>query len=193
MKSLADLLADWRDAVKEAEKYNARTPNVIGNEVVKAVMRNFDSESYDTGTTKIRWPKRSEETDKAYDKRRGVKGSVFSSGNKLLQQTWNLRDGVKYRVNGQTIFVGVNIGKVPYAQIHNEGGKIEIKARSQVNPFQREGSAYSKTVKIAAHTIMMPQRQFMPMPGEKENPAIIKAVLRKLNFDMGRIMIKFKK
>lgn len=164
MKDLNDALKDWREAVAAMEKLNSKLPTIAGVEALAVIEKNFNSESYDTGSGKIKWEERSSKTNAAYDKRYGVKGSVFSSSNKLLRQTGNLFDSIRKRITGAVAFIFFDTKKVPYGQVHNEGD--------------------------AAKNI--PQRQFMPMPNEPENPAIMKALYKKYLFERDKIMRKFK-
>lgn len=164
MKDLNDALKDFREAWIAMEKLNSKLPTVAGVEALRVIEKNFDNESYDTGNGKVKWEARSEKTNAAYDKRYGVRGSVFNSANKLLRQTGNLFDSIRKRVAGMVVFIFFDTKKVPYGQVHNEGD-------SEKN---------------------IPQRQFMPMPNEPENPAIMKALFRKYSFERERIMRKFK-
>lgn len=200
MKTLDNLLADFRRAREQMDRLDAKLPNIIGVEALKVIDKNFASESYDTGFGKTKWAPRSPATNKSYDKRSGVAGSVFNSSNKLLEQTGNLHDGIKKKVLGRTVWIGVNLTKVPYAKIHNEGGRIRIGITRRVLYFKKGGGFakkgehdYKKKKAVAAHSITMPQRQYMPKPGEKSNPAIMKASYRKLQFERDRIMRPFKK
>lgn len=205
MKDLRDALNDIREARQMMEKLNDRLPDIIGVEALAVIDKNFDNESYDTGNGKIRWKERTPATNRAYDNRSGgLKGSVFNSGSKLLDQTGNLRSGIRKKREGRNVFIGVNLLKVPYAQIHNEGGSISIKARRQTLRFSQAGrfkagrinrskGEYWRRRTIGAHVIKMPKRQYMPMPGERPNGAILKRAKRKIDFEHARIMKKFRK
>lgn len=163
MKDLKDALSDWRKAVEQIEKLNSRMPTIMGNEALKVIDKNFENESYDTGSGKEKWEQRSAKTNAQYDSRKGgLKGSVFNSANKILQQTGNLRDAVRKKVYNASVFIGVDLKRIPYAQAHNEGNEY------------------------------LPQRQYMPIEGEPENPAIMIAVLKKIKFEHEKIMRIFK-
>lgn len=173
MKTLVDALQDIRAARIQMERLNDRLPDIIGAEALRVIDDNFEKEGYNSGSGIERWPARSSETNKAYDKRRGgLKGSVFNSKNKLLQQTGNLRASIRKLKQGRNVFVGVNLLKVPYAKIHNEGG---------------QGLMYDKI------SFKMPKRQYMPMPHERPNPVILLRAKRKIEFEHARIMSKFRK
>lgn len=205
MKDLRDALNDIREARQMMEKLNDRLPDIIGVEALAVIDLNFEHESYDTGNGKQRWKERAPATNRAYDNRSGgLKGSVFNSGNKILEQTGNLRAGVRKKREGRNVFIGVNLLKIPYAKIHNEGGSISIKARRQTFRFtgggrfkggkiNRSNGEYWRRRNIAAHVIKMPKRQYMPRPGERPNGAILLRAKRKIDFEHARIMKKFRK
>lgn len=199
MKSLADALSDFRQAREKMQRLEDQTPNIIGVEALKVIDQNFENESYDSGTGKTRWEARASSTNKGYDSRSGVQGSVFSSSNPILQQTGNLRDSIKKKVQGRTVFIGVNLDKVPYAKIHNEGGQITIAARTQAIYFKagrfskRMKGTRKRRVHMPGHSITMPKRQYMPMPNERPNVKILKAAHKKLIFERDKIMKAFKK
>lgn len=164
MKDLNDALKDWRKVREDMEKFATRTPNIIASEALKVIDENFEKEGYDNGNGFVPWEPRAEVTNKAYDKRYGVKGSVFNSGNKILQQTGNLRDGIRKKVTNYLIWIGFSTQKIPYGQAHNEG--------------------------VPGKT---PQRQFMPIPGEGPSPKILTRAFAKVKAERDRIMKIFKR
>lgn len=162
MKSLTNLLSDWRAARARMEKLAADTPRIIGVESVRIVKQNFQLQEYDSGIGGTQWPARAAKTNKAYDRRGQYKGSVYNSSSKLLLQTRNLFRNVRFTVIGKNVQVGVNLSLVPYAKIQNEGG----------------------------HGI--PARKFIPANGEPPNRKILKAVVKKIVFERDRAMKDFK-
>lgn len=196
MQSISDLLSDFRKARQEYEKHLSNAPRIIGSEALKVIDKNFDNESYDTGRGREKWKPRADATNKAYDRRGNYKGSVYNSKSKILQQTLNLRDGVKKKESKNSVFIGINLLKVPYAQIHNEGGVIQIPNHTRnvsKGKFARGTPSKASHRTISAHTIRMPKRQYMPKPGDPPNPAIMKASFNKLQNERNRILKKFAK
>jgi phage gpG-like protein len=188
MKDLKDAFNDIRRAREEMERLNNRLPNIIGRESLAVIDQNFVNESYDDGVSKEPWKPREAATNKEYDRGRAMmkngklskyrvganknyKASVFSSENKILEQTGTLRNSIRFKVSGKTVFIGVNLLRVPYARIHNEGLR---------------GMMYGKV------PFRMPRRQFMPWPSEGPNPKMLKRAARKLKFEQDRIMKIFK-
>lgn len=147
-------------------------PRMVGREAVTVVRENFLLQGYDDGRSFTMWPSRDENTNKRYDKRYGVKGSVFSSSNAVLHQTGNLENSIDYKVVDQkTVFIGSNLAVIPYAKIHNEGGR---------------GTAYG-------HPFVMKQRKYMPLPGDRPNQKILNAVHEKLKYETAAAMKTFAK
>lgn len=202
MKDLRDAIQDIRQARENMEKLNDRLPDMIAIEALNVIDENFERESYNSGNGITRWPARSPKTNKAYDRRSGgLKGSVFNSGNKILQQTGNLRAAVRKTRKGNKVFIGVNLLKITYAQIHNEGGTIQVKERRVTVRIGAGGrfvgrnssARYVRNRTAAAHTIKMPRRQYMPLKGQGPNPLMLQRAKRKIDFEQDRVMSKFKR
>jgi glutamate dehydrogenase/leucine dehydrogenase len=85
----------------------------IGVEGVKFVQGNFDKGGFDTGAGVEVWASRKRETSR-------------SAGKNVLSDRRHLRNGIRYDVQGDTVQVGVDGKKLPYAKLHNEGGTVEI-------------------------------------------------------------------
>lgn len=164
MKPLNQLLSDWKVARQRMEQLNNDIPRIMGNESVKVVKDNFKLQGYDTGTGLKSWPERSAKTNKAYDHRHGVKGSVYQSSNPLLQQTRNLYNLIKYLIkNKSTVFIGADTNLAPYAERMNEGG----------------GG--------------IPARQYIPKPGAAPNAKILKRIKKKVSSEIDKSLVEFKK
>jgi phage gpG-like protein len=171
MNGMIQLLGDWRRASEEIIALVDKLPRVIGNIAVKEVKNNFTIQGYDSGAGVQQWEPRKDSTNKRYTKRYGVKGSVFQADNKILLQTRNLYNAIRYKATKNSVTIGVNLDLVPYAKIHNEGG---------------QGNAFGKA------SFTMPKRQFMPMPSDTmANPKIMAAAGKKIIFERDRILKKF--
>ena len=165
MRSLNQLLSDWRQSEAAMKKLQDNTPRIVGNESVKAIKENFKLSGYDTGSGVTGWKERKESTNKSYDSRHGVKGSVFNSENPLLIQTHNLYNSIRYQAGPTVVNIGVDLGLIPYAKAINEGD--------------------DKTG--------MPARKYIPANNEPPNPKILKRILKKITFERDRAMGLFKK
>lgn len=138
MKSLLDLTRDFHNARKMYEKLNADTPRIIGIIGVKVINENFNLQGFAANEGAVqKWKPRSKVTNKIYDSRHGVKGSVYSSQNPILWQTGDLKDGVHYIASGKRVRIGVNLNIVPYAKLMNEGGLVKFGSRTVRIPQRR--------------------------------------------------------
>lgn len=162
MKSLSQLLSDWRQSRQAMEKLTNDLPRIIGTSAVRVVKENFKLQGYDSGTGVNGWEARNPKTDKAYDKRHGVKGSVYQSSNPLLMQTRNLYNSIKYSIINKTVIIGVDLTLVPYAKRMNEGGNG------------------------------IPPRKYIPGTGESPNPKILKAIYKKVDSERDKALNTFK-
>jgi hypothetical protein len=120
MKSLSQLQSDFATARRQMEDLNTKIPRIMGTSAVKVVKENFKLQGYDSGAGIRKWDKRDPETDKAYDRRGKLKGSVYSSSNPLLLQTRNLYNSIKYLVTGKSVRIGVDLNLIPYAEAMNK-------------------------------------------------------------------------
>lgn len=188
-------LDDLRKVKADLEKLQKDAPRMAGVEAVKWIHGNFAKQGYKGR----RWKKRKDSTNKRYDSRSGVKGSVFNSANPVLDQTGNLKDSIRAKTEGNKTYIGFNTDKVPYGVIHNEGGTIEIGSKTRSvyfmgNRFAQRGKHNrAENLIYKAHIIRMPQRQFMPKPNDPIDPSLMKAVTSKINFERNKIMSIFKK
>lgn len=181
---MSALLADWRRSKQRMDMIARDLPRMVGVETKKIIRENFLLQGYDDGVSFQMWKAREPATNKRYDHRYGVRGSVFQSSNPVLHQTGDLENAVDYKVerffisgSGGTqlhvvIFMGVNLDLIPYAQIHNEGG---------------HGMAWGKV------PFTMPKRKYMPAPGERPNAKMLKAYEAKLKYEIRQAMQTFSK
>lgn len=172
MKTISELLADWRSSSNQMKKVTDSLPRIIGNVAVREVKRNFTIQGYDSGTGVDAWQPRKAVTNAAYDKRSGVKGSVYNSSSPILMQTRNLYNAVKYIVTGKVVTIGVDLTLVPYGEKMNEGG-----------PGKWGKNATTNT----------PARKYMPTPSEPPNAKILLGVRKKLQFEIDNALNPFKK
>lgn len=197
MASLKQLLRDLANVNKGLKDLEEKAPRIAGVEAVKWIHKNFEQQAYKGK----KWKPRSPKTNKSYDKRSGVKGSVFNSANPILRQTGNLFDSIRYRVVNRFTFVGFNTNRIPYGEIHNEGGRIMIGQKSRKLYFykgrfaakQKGKRRTSKTVNVKQTEIRMPKRQFMPKPNEPADPDLLKAVGDKIDFERNKVFNIFKR
>lgn len=170
-KSIAQLIADMKAARAAMKKLADDTPRIIGNTAVRVIKDNFRLQGYDSGSGVSSWKQRSQETNNRYNKRYGVKASVYQSSNPLLTQTKDLYNSIQYKVQGKLVFVGVDLGQIPYAKKMNDGGP-------------------GKWGKNDTHT---PARKYMPANGEPPNVKMLKQITKKVQSERDRALIEFKR
>lgn len=139
-----------------AVKLNSRKQIIakkVGADALSYFLKSFSSESWDG----VAWQKRKKNKDA--DRNLLVKsGQLRRSVNNSLKKVTFER--IEFRV------------PQPYAEVHNYGGSINKSERQAVIHFKRKRSGgirfskpskskFAQKVKIGAHSIMMPKRQFM--------------------------------
>lgn len=140
----------FHDFQQRLEALNQRLPDIIGTEVVNSTVDNFRSESY----FGEKWPKRKDK----------------KNTRKLLVKTGTLQRSPRViRSQPGLVVVGSD---VPYAEIHNEGGKINRAARSETFVRARyrtgkrkgafkPGTTTGQGFTFKNYSISMPRRQFL--------------------------------
>ncbi len=127
-----------------------KLPALIGNTAANFYKDSWNREGFIDHSIE-RWPKRRRTNGKP---------------RRTLVKTGRLRRSVRYRTNGNRITISTD---VPYAQIHNEGGKVQ--AVQTVKAHQRRNKKGKPNIKVASHTrrvnYTMPKRQFMDIPGQR--------------------------
>jgi phage gpG-like protein len=146
---------DFQKMQGDFQRIIGSLPAVVGNAMVNFYKDSWNREGF-LDQRRTPWPPR--------------KGRQMKR-RRLLVQTGRLRRSLRYSTQGTLITISTD---VPYAQVHNEGGKVQ--GTQNVKQHTRKTKRGATTVK--AHTravnFTMPQRQFMDIPGRR-----ISAVLEK--------------
>lgn len=148
-------------------------PVVIGTEAVNYFKSNFENEAWEGE----KWAPRS------------TKRPGGTNGQKVLSKSGELAESIDYRHEGGTVVI---YSDKPYAQIHNEGGTIQL-TEQQRKYFWAQHYLYAEAGNddlaeqykwlALAKEIKMPQRQYM---GESE--ALILNISDKIVRDLTRIL-----
>lgn len=171
MKSIGNLLTEWRSSNIQMKRITDSLPRIIGNIGVRTVKENFKLQGYDSGFGVKAWEPRKDSTNKSYDRRSGVKGSVYNSQSPILEQTRNLYNSIKYEIASKSVTIGVELSLVPYGEKMNEGGPG----------------------KWGKNPTFTPARKYMPTPGEEPNPKMIRRIERKVLSEVQDAFSQFKK
>lgn len=143
----------------------------IGNAVVNNALENFEKQAYSNNP----WPKRKGKQD---------------SSRALLVKSGTLRRSIRVISSSPTsVIVGSD---VPYARVHNDGGTINQKARSETfvrnryargkkKGFFKKGTTPGQGFSFKASSYNMPQRRFLGVNVQlyKEIRTIIKTEFEK--------------
>lgn len=141
---------------------------------------------------------------------RRFKKRVFDNsrqrGKGILNDTGNLVDSIKIISRSQnSVNVGIRASEIPYAELHQQGGKIPItdkmrkffwaqyyqhsssagrsRGKRSVSTNQEAGFWKAMALKRANSTITIPKRQFMDATSDLE-----KAILRVIKTEMNQII-----
>ena len=155
---------NFNDIVRQYQKFKRKLPRIIGNEAVNFAKENFRKQGFDDGSVK-KWKARKPNAQR-------------NQGRAILTDTGRLRRSIRItKVAGNRIYIGSN---VPYAQIHNEGGKIVKRVR--VRRHSRRTRAQGR-ITVGAHRRRMntkiPKREFIG-PSKTLNRRIKKTIQKQL-------------
>lgn len=157
MKSLEDLINDLKQTADKFEQFQKQLPRLVGTTAVNHSRDNFKKQGYEGN----KWKRRKE-------------GSPRNTGRAILVDTGTLKDSIRYWIVSEAaVLVGVDQSKVPYAQIHNEGGTIKI--TSKMRKFfwvmhNKTGEQFWKGLALTKKThITIPKRQYLGVTKELDN------------------------
>lgn len=157
--SLSD---DFNKSSKEMHAFLTNDlPQFVEMELQDQVDRSFEEEQFQNGKSS-KWDKRKNDKDDTFKRSGKLRPRDDRRGILIGKGTGTLHKEVLAEKNGMDVSVGTDI---VYAQIHNEG---------------LEGKAFGK------YPFKMPQRQFMPIPGE-ENPMVEKKVDKHIDEKLDKI------
>lgn len=137
----------FEEAILDAKAFMKAAPEIIGTEAVRVIDDHFRQEAL---IGEQAWPPR-------------LPGTPRNS-RKLLSDTNTLQDSVTYQVRGNTVLVGVDLARVPYAQIQNEGGTLQVtvKMRSYFwSQYLQTGNEFWRRLALTKGTITIPARPFL--------------------------------
>ncbi|HRO76509.1 MAG TPA: phage virion morphogenesis protein [Crocinitomicaceae bacterium] len=140
---------DFLKKLNHAQKVMKRMPKMVAKEAVRFSKERFQQQNW-IGDTTEQWKKRkpSWSTESAKRSRRNI-----------LTDTGRLRRSIRtVSESSDKVTIGTD---VPYAQIHNSGGRFTAKQNVKAHTRKRNGKEY--TVKAHKRTIHvnMPKRQFI--------------------------------
>lgn len=166
-----DVLKLREDLLRKAtqvRRLNAKIPGYVAGAAEKMKDANFSAEGFvQNSSANPRWPKRKKETKK-------------TSGKKILHGTGYMQNNVKAKAMADRVSVGVDLSKVPYAQVHNEGGELQQRVKTHTRKHHKTGKRM--VVKSHSRRIVMPERRYLGYV-----PDIEKITDKEVKFEMDRI------
>lgn len=169
---------DMRTKLDNVKKVIKKIPVYIAGAAIRMKDANFSAQGFVVGgTARPKWKKRKTETK-------------LTGGRRILYGTGNLQENVKTKTTPRQVSIGVDLSKVPYAKMHNEGGRIT----QYVRPFARGRKVASNIrtrkrvltggsqVKGFTRRINMPKRQFIGF-----SPDIFKIVEKDIKAELDKI------
>ncbi len=135
------------EAILDAQRFIERAPHIIGTEAVRVVDDHFRTQSL---IGEGAWVPR-------------VPGTPRQN-RKLLSDTNTLQDSMGYRVQGSSVMVGIDLARVPYAQIQNEGGVIPVTLKMKKYfwaQYLETGNEFWKRLALKQGPIVVPARPFL--------------------------------
>ncbi|MEG1762902.1 MAG: phage virion morphogenesis protein [Bacteroidales bacterium] len=146
MPKFEQLSADFKQKAAQINKLKSKSVKYIAAAAEKMKDANFSAQGFVENGSAKKWPKRKKNTAK-------------NSGKNILFDTGILKNSVKANPAGNLIRVGVDLGKVPYAKAHNEGGRLIQYVKPHTCTHYKTGKRYQ--VKGFSRKMTLPQRKFL--------------------------------
>lgn len=167
MDGLKKFTQDMKRFSEGFNKLQRNMPIIIGTVAVKHSRGHFKRQGFVSRGSLHRWKKR-------------ISGTPRNSRPIMVNQGV-LRDSIRYRLQGAgQVFVGVDLRKVPYAKIHNEGGKIPVTKRMRRffwAMHKKTGQDFWKRMALSRKGhIRIPKRQFLGITSDLD-----KAIKREID------------
>jgi len=165
---LLKLKADLKQKASQMEELKRKIPKYFAIAAEDMAHANFSAQGFVVdGSASPKWKKRKKETSR-------------TQGKRILSGTGYLQENIKAKALESYVKVGVDLSKVPYAQIHNEGGRLT----QHVSAHYRTNSKTGKRYQVEPHSrkINMPQRKFLGY-----TPDIEKKAQKDIDYEMDKI------
>lgn len=168
MQDIRKLAEDLRGKSDEVRRLQKRIPRYVAAAAEKMKDANFSAQGFvENGTARPRWKKRKRENH-------------LTRRRRILYGTGNLQNNVKAKVLADRVSVGVDLSKVPYAKIHNEGGQFVQYVKAHIRKHYKTGKRYQ--VRAFSRKLNMPQRKFLGY-----SPDIFKSAEKDIRYEFDKI------
>lgn len=165
IRKMADGFKAKSDKIRQLQK---RIPRYIAGAAEKMKDANFSAEGFViNGSARPRWKKRKKENH-------------LTRGRRILYGMGNLQNNVKSKALADRVSVGVDLSKVPYAKVHNEGGRLIQYVRAHTRKHWKTGKRYQ--VRAFSRKLNIPQRKYLGY-----SPDILKIVEKDIHHEFDKI------
>lgn len=147
MRDVQKMAEDLRGKMVEVQKLNKKIPAYVAGAAERMKDANFSAQGFvENGTARPRWKNRKQETGR-------------TRGKRILHGTGTLQNSVKVKALTDKVTVGVDLSTVPYAKVHNDGGRVIQYVRAHTRKHWKTGKRYQ--VRGFSRKLSMPQRRFL--------------------------------
>lgn len=159
---------DLHGKSEEIRRLQKKIPRYVAAAAEKMKDANFSAQGFvENGTARPRWKKRKRE-------------NRLTRGRRILYGTGNLQNNVKAKALADRVSVGVDLSKVPYAKIHNEGGSLTQYVKAHTRKHYKTGKRCQ--VRGFNRKMNMPQRKFLGY-----SPDILKNAEKDIRYEFDKI------
>jgi len=163
------LISDLRQKASEIQTLKKKIPAFVAGAAEKMKDTNFSAQGFVRGgTAHPKWKKRQKETKR-------------TAGKRILSGTGYLQSNVKAKASSKQVRTGIDLSKVPYAKLHNEGGRVIQHVRAHQRKHPKTGHRYQ--VRAHSRKINMPQRKYLGY-----SPDIEKIAKKELDYNLKKIL-----
>lgn len=168
MQDIRKLADDLCGKMAKVRQLQQKIPRYVAGAAEKMKDANFAAQGFvENGTARPRWKKRKVETH-------------LTRGKRILSGKGILQNSVKVQAMADRVTVGVDTGKVPYAKVHNEGGRIIQYIRPHTRKHWKTGKRFQ--VRGFSRKLDMPQRKYLGY-----SPDIFKAAQKNIDYEFNKI------
>lgn len=168
MPDIKNLSSDLQEKIRKVRQIEKKVLRYMAGAAEKMKDANFSAQGFvENGTVRPRWKKRSKENH-------------LTRGRRILHGTGNLQNSVKSKALADRVSVGVDLSKVPYAKVHNEGGRLIQYVRAHTRKHWKTGKRYQ--VRAFSRKLNIPQRKYLGY-----SPDILKIAEKDIHHEFDKI------
>lgn len=168
MRNVQKMADDLRAKMTKVQILNKKIPAYVAGAAERMKDANFSAQGFvENGTARPRWKNRRQETTR-------------TRGKRILHNTGTLQNSVKVKALSDRVTVGIDLTKVPYAKVHNDGGRVVQYVRPHARKHWKTGKRYQ--VRGFSRKLNVPQRKFLGY-----SPDIFKSAEKDIRHEFDKI------